>query len=115
MTAPRPNPAAAPAAPLQWVCSEFRRHQKGSLQGFGRFQHRGTGITINDCAIHERNGRRYVNFPAKAYEKDGATSYAPLVEIRDKGQAEAFQRAALAALNLYLKSPQYQRQRQRRV
>lgn len=85
------------------------------MQGFARFQHRETGITINDCAIHERNNRRYVNFPAKAYQKDGATSYAPLVEIRDKSQLESFQRAALAALNLYLKSPQYQRQRQRKV
>lgn len=104
--APRPAPAA-------WRCINFRRYQKETLQGFATFGHASTGLVIHDCPVHQKGGKRWINFPARSYTKPdtAAPEWLPVVEIPAKGHREQFQREALLALNLYLMSPEYRRRR----
>jgi hypothetical protein len=106
MTQPTPEPQ-----PREWECLDFRRYEKKTLQGFGKFRHAPTGLEIVDCPIHQKNGRRWINFPAKQFEKNGEKAWTPIVEIQDRDQREIFQRDALHALNRFLMSPAYQQRR----
>jgi hypothetical protein len=52
--------------------------------------------------VHVRGDARWLSMPAREYQKDGERSWAPLVEFATKQIREAFQTAALAALDAYL-------------
>lgn len=110
-SSPPPAPAPAVTKAPAWKCLDFRRFEKNTLQGFGRFQHVETGVTVNDCPVHMKNGKRWISFPAAPYEKDGAKVWKPIVEIPSRPQHDTFQADALAALNRFLMSPEYQQRR----
>jgi hypothetical protein len=107
------QPQPAPAGVNEWKCIDFRRHEKKTLQGFARLRHEPTGIVINDCPVHQKDSKRWISLPARPYqtEKDGPTKWIPLVEIPDRDQQRNFQDDALAALNAYLRSPEYRGRR----
>jgi hypothetical protein len=71
------------------------------LRGFADLELSRIGIIIRDCTWHEKNGKEWVGFPARPYEKDGTTSWSPIVEFAE-GAREArsqFQEHALAAVH----------------
>jgi hypothetical protein len=37
------------------------------------------GMTINDCGLFEKDGKKWIALPSKAYEKDGQKKYFSLV------------------------------------
>ncbi len=41
-------------------------------------------IEIKSMMLHEKNGKRWIQFPSKSYIKDGETKYVPLLAIPDK-------------------------------
>lgn len=104
--APRPAPQT-----LEWRCLDFRRFSKETLQGFAKLHHPRTGITIHDCPVHQKAGRRWINFPARRYTPAPGQpdEWTPVVEIKSKEARETFQREALAALNQFLASPDYRK------
>jgi hypothetical protein len=91
------------------TASDWRAVTKNSLQGFCVLTLSPSGIVLRDCALHERDGKRWVSLPSRPqldaegrHRKDPATGKAlwlPVVEIRGKDQRERFQRAALIAVD----------------
>jgi hypothetical protein len=85
-------------------CVRFRLFRKNTLQGFADLQLVRTGIIIKDCALHERGGKYWIAFPARAYQVDGRTAWSPVVEFSpDAGEArEAFQRLPVAGVRAFI-------------
>jgi hypothetical protein len=91
------------------TASDWRAVVKNSLQGFCVLELAPSGIVLRDCALHERDGKRWISLPSRPqldaagqHRKDPATGkalWSPVVEIRGKDQRERFQHAALAAVD----------------
>ena len=85
----------------QIVVKAFRKYVKNSLQGFLTLHLPGVGLTIKDICFHESNGSRWVSMPARPYEQDGTTKWAQILEYDSKESRQAFQRAALRAVEAF--------------
>jgi len=84
----------------QVTCLKFKAFEKNTLQGFVDLET--YGITICDCTLHLKEGKRWVSFPAKPYKaQDGKDLWAPSVKIADRDYYFRFQRAALEALDRF--------------
>ena len=91
------------------TASDWREVVKNSLQGFCVLTLSPSGIVLRDCALHERDGKRWISLPSRPqlysegrHRKDPATGKAlwlPVVEIKGKAEREKFQAAALAAID----------------
>ena len=91
------------------TASEWRAVTKNTLAGFCVLTLSPSGIVLRDCALHERDGKRWVSLPSKPQidsegrqRKDpnsGKVLWTPVVEIRGKAERERFQAAALAAID----------------
>jgi len=85
---------------IQVACLKFRAFEKNTLQGFVDLET--YGITICDCTLHLKEGKRWVSFPARPYKtQDGKDSWVPLVKIHDREYYFSFQRAALEAIDRF--------------
>jgi DNA-binding cell septation regulator SpoVG len=54
---------------------------------------------INDMKLFQKNGRRWVGFPDKKYEKDGETKYAPYCGFTER--CDEFSNKVIKALDAY--------------
>ncbi len=89
---------------LPVTCLKFKSYQKNTLQGFADLET--YGITICDCTLHLKEGKRWVSFPARPFKgQDGKDSWVPLVKIHDREYYFRFQRAALAAIDRFALAP----------
>ena len=57
--------------------------EKGSLRGFFDVRFLNMGMNIS-CSWFEKDGRKWVNLPAREYEKDGVKKYQSLVRLDDE-------------------------------
>lgn len=48
---------------------DFKQHAKNTLQGFLTIRLTTTGLEIRDLALHQKNGNRWLQLPAKPYKK----------------------------------------------
>ncbi len=54
------------------------------------------GLIVRGVMLHEKNGKRWVNFPSKEWVKpDGAKQYFPLLEFASNDVRDRFQRQVL--------------------
>ena len=92
------------------IASDWRPHSSGSLQGFFSLL-LPSGLRINDCALHERDGERWVSLPGKPQidgdcrvrvDLAGKRLYSPCVEIPSSEVRSKFRTAALEALDRLL-------------
>jgi hypothetical protein len=77
--------------------SNWKNIDKGALKGSfdltlvfdqGKFE-----FVVHECTLFEKDGRKWVSFPCRAYEKEGKTKYIPYVslpskEVKNKVEAE---------------------------
>jgi len=94
------------------IASNSREHVKNTLQGFFFDIELPSGLTLKDCSLHERDGKRWIGLPGKAQidsegrhtsdPNTGRKLYVTIVEIKDRGRREWFQNAALAAVDRLL-------------
>jgi len=83
-------------------CIKFKSHVKGHLQGFADFYVEKWGVELTGCALYMKEGRRWVNLPAKEYTNpEGEQKYAPIVRFRKKEHFEAFVNACKKAIDEY--------------
>src|SRR5215472_11166187 len=68
----------------------FKPHVKNTLRGFCDLALPSVGLKINGATLHEKEGSRWITMPARPYEKDGATMWAPIVEFDSKEARLAF-------------------------
>lgn len=64
-------------------CIKFRKYEKGTLQGFADLFVPKWGVEIYGFSLHEKNGKRWINFPSKEYEKDGEKKHVSYFRFRD--------------------------------
>lgn len=86
----------------KFTVREFKPFQKNALQAFFSLE-LPSGMILNDCLLHQKNGSRWVNLPAREYAKPGGEkSWMPLIEFASKDARERFQAATLAAVDAYM-------------
>lgn len=78
--------------------TNWRPRESGSLRGFFSLV-LPSGLIIHDCALFEKNNRRWVNLPSRQYESQGEKKFAPLVAFLDRDTEDDFQFHALAAID----------------
>jgi hypothetical protein len=91
------------------TATDWRTVTKSSLRGFAVLELSPSGLVLRDCALHERDGKRWISLPSRPqldaagqHRKGPATGKAlwlPVVEIKGKAERERFQAAALAAID----------------
>jgi hypothetical protein len=79
------------------IASNFRVYQKGTLQGFFSLL-LDSGLEIQGCTLHEKDGKSWVSFPARQYEENGETKWQVLLRIPDDRRWKLFQEQAKAAV-----------------
>ena len=80
----------------------FIEHTKNTLQGFLTIRMTGVGLEIRDIALHRKNGRRWLQLPAKPYTKpDGGQGWSYILAFYEKKHFKQFQEVALTALDAY--------------
>lgn len=72
----------------------FRKFEKNTLRGFCDLEI--GDFTVKDWTYHTKNGKSWVNPPAKQYTDDnGERKYSPIVFIEDRDRYQAFQKWAV--------------------
>lgn len=79
--------------------SNWKKYEKGSLQGFFDVL-LDSGLTIRGMTYHSKgDAKRWVSFPSKPYEENGETKYQSILHIPDENRWKKFQELALQALD----------------
>jgi hypothetical protein len=90
--------------------SAWRPVLSGTLQGFFTLR-LGSGLVLNDCTLHQKGNRRWIELPAKPQLEDGRHRrdpetgrglYVAVVEIPDREVRDKFNEQALAAVDRML-------------
>jgi hypothetical protein len=85
-------------------CRSFKRVEKNTLRGFVTLKITPPGLVVIVICLHEKNGRRWLSFPAKPYQdKEGKQQWWPIVEIEDRETLRRFQTAGLAAIDRFMR------------
>ena len=80
----------------KWEIQNFRPVNKNTLRGF--FNLNIGVLEIRDMSLHEKNDKKWVNFPAKPYtdKGSGTIKYSSIVRLRDDAEYWRFQRWAVS-------------------
>ncbi len=69
--------------------ADFRQFEKNTLKGFITARLTTVGLEIRDIAVHERDGQRWIQLPAKPFEKtDGGKGWNYIVSFYEKSITE---------------------------
>ena len=99
MAPPNAKPAGANGGNRKLIASNWKPHEKNSLKGFFSLS-LPSGLVLHNLMLHERDGARWVSFPAKEYlDPNGEKHCARFVDFIDRETANRFRDAALAALD----------------
>ena len=88
-------------------CEKFRPRRTATLRGFAELVLVETDLKIFDVALHEKKGRRWAALPSKPQvnregyvlkDEHGRIKYTPVMAFADRETADAFSRAAIAAV-----------------
>jgi hypothetical protein len=82
--------------------TNWRPYQKNSLKGFFDAS-LPSGLQFHELMLHERNGSRWVAFPAREWKNGaGERQYARFVDFRDRESQDRFRDAVLTALDQHI-------------
>ena len=85
------------------TCIYFKKFDKGTLKGFANFFIEKMGMEFFGFTLHEKDGKKWLNFPSKEYDKEGDKKFAPYFRFKEKNHYYEFQRQALKAIQEYKK------------
>ncbi len=89
------------------VCTAWKPFERSTLQGFADLWLRAARLHIRGCAVHEKNGKRWVRLPARQQlDKDrnvvcndaGKIQYATILKFDGREVADRFSAAAITAI-----------------
>ena len=81
---------------------DFRPYIKNTLQGFLSIRLTSVGLEIRDVGLHHKDGKRWLQLPAKPYTKsDGKQGWSYIVSFYEKERYHQFQDVTLKALDAY--------------
>lgn len=82
---------------------DFRKFEKNTLKGFTDVQLQDLKIEIRDVALHELDGKRWIQLPAKPFTKpDGSKGWNYILHFYDKRKFYEFSGEVLKALDSFL-------------
>jgi len=82
--------------------TDFRPYTKNTLQGFLTLRMTSVGLEIRDLALHQKNGKQWLQLPAKPYQKpDGGQGWNYIISFYEKPTFKQFQEVALKALEAF--------------
>ena len=93
------------------VCMAYKPLHRNTLQGFADLWLQPAHLHIHGCAVHEKNGRRWIQLPAKPQlDKDrnlvrdegGKVQYAKVMEFDSREVADHFSEAAMKAIETFI-------------
>lgn len=78
---------------------DFKPYVKNTFQGFLTIRLTSVGLEIRDVALHQRNGKQWLQLPAKPYRKSGGgQGWSYFLSFYKKETFNKFQDVALKAL-----------------
>lgn len=83
---------------------DYRRYEKNTLQAFVALEILDINLLIKDCTVHQQNGKAWIGFPGKQFEKDGKKVWTNLIEFKDDEKKEEFRSAAIAAIKKFVET-----------
>jgi hypothetical protein len=92
---------------LTIACTDWRSLHRNTLRGFATIEIAELKLEVRDVAVHDKNGKRWAQLPAKPQVKDGALikdastgkiAYTPIMEFSSKAVRDAFSHAMVTAL-----------------
>jgi hypothetical protein len=99
---PDAKPAARNGGHREIVIAAWRPHRKNSLVGFFTAT-LPSGLVLHDLMLHERNGARWISFPAREWKNaQGEKQYARLIGFSSRAADDRFRDQVLAALDKHL-------------
>lgn len=82
--------------------TSFDQYSGKTMQGFLAVRLTETGLEIRDIAVHQKNGKQWLQLPAKPYKKkDGGKGWSYILSFHKKEQYNRFQEATLKALDAF--------------
>lgn len=85
----------------QFLVTNWKAHEKNTLRAFLSLT-LPSGIIINNCSLHTKDGLRWICPPSSQFKKhDGTVVYTKLVEFATKEDYTLFQAAALRAVDRF--------------
>lgn len=80
----------------------FNSYSKNTLIGFLSVRLTEPGLEIRDIALHQKNGNRWLQLPAKPYKKpDGSKGWSYILNFHKKEHFNKFQVVTLKALDAF--------------
>ncbi len=89
------------------ICTAWKAYEKNTLKGFADLWLRAARLNISGVAVHEKNGRRWVQLPARPQldkdrnlvrDSDGKVQYGKVIDFDSREVADRFNAAALKAI-----------------
>ena len=89
------------------ICTGWKAYEKNTLKGFADLWLRAARLNISGVAVHEKNGKRWVQLPARPQldkdrnlvrDSDGKVQYAKVIDFDSREVADRFNAAALKAI-----------------
>jgi hypothetical protein len=89
------------------ICEKWTPRRSNTLLGFADVLLKQTHLKIYDCAIHEKNGRRWVSLPGRPMvdregvvlrDENGKTKYARILEFDSREAGDEFSKNVVAAV-----------------
>ncbi len=85
----------------KFKCTKYKALRSGMLVASVSILVEKLSLQIHDIAIFEKDGRRWMSFPSKVYEKDGKKNYLAYIHFTDKKMDEKFKEAVLNCVKEY--------------
>lgn len=79
-------------------CIKFTPFKKGNIEGFADLFIGKWGVVVHGCPLFSREGKRWVSFPGKEYQKGGETHYSPVLTFPSTTHQQAFTLVAKKAI-----------------
>jgi hypothetical protein len=96
------KPAGTSGGNPELLVTNWKAYEKNTLRAFLSLT-LPSGIVIHNCALHEKDGARWIGLPSRQYSKpDGSIGYSLVVEFTDDDTRRRFQAAALAAVDRFM-------------
>ncbi len=89
------------------ICTAWKPYEKNTLKGFADLWLRAARLNISGVAVHEKNGNRWVQLPARPQldkdrnlvcGEDGKIQYAKVMDFDSREVSDRFNAAALKAI-----------------
>lgn len=93
---------------LEVVCTKYHAMNKGSFLGFASFKIMPLELEIYSCSVFQKGDKRWINLPSKEADQNGEKQYIPFASIKNREKSDAFNRACLQALDLFIAGDQGQ-------